>query len=70
MLGGLTRYGTEAEGLWREDGLTYRDRKAVYGVALRSLTDGAKVATLVSFAKRHFRQEASFIKYLGVVEIM
>jgi hypothetical protein len=70
LFGGLTRYNSEVQGLWTEGGVTYRDRSTVYGVALPSITDGAKVGELVRWAKSHFRQLAIFVKYLGIAEIL
>jgi hypothetical protein len=68
--GGLTRYQNGAHGVWTDGNKTYVDANIIYGVAVASLTDGDKVRDLVSIAKSHYRQEAIFIKYLGIAEIL
>jgi hypothetical protein len=69
--GGFTLYPSTAVGGWRNDtGQEFRDRTRVYGMAIRSLADGAGVAALGNFAKAHYCQEAIFIRYLGQVEII
>ena len=39
-------------------------------VAVRSIADGHLVGEVVEFAKSHYRQEAIYIRYLGVAEII
>lgn len=68
--GGITRYPSTAVGTWVDGGVTYRDESRFYGIAVGSLTDGSLIGEVVEFAKRHFRQEAIFIRYLGIVEIL
>lgn len=69
--GGFTLYPSTAVGGWRNDaGREFRDATRVYGIAVVSIAHGDKVAALVRFAKALFAQEAIFIRYLGVVEIL
>lgn len=68
--GGLTRYQNGANGIWTDGERTYIDTNVVYGVAIGGITEGGKLGELVSFAKSHYRQEAVFIKYLGIAEIL
>lgn len=70
LFGGATRLDSLATGLWSEAGVTYRDRSTVYVVALKSLTEGGKVAQLAEYAKAHFRQLAIYVRYLGIAEIL
>lgn len=70
LFGGITRLPAAAAGVWVDAGRVYRDRTLVYVVSLRSIADGAKVARLAAFAKRHYRQEAIYVRYLGVSEIL
>lgn len=71
LFGGFTRLPVEAMGAWlNEAGVTYRDATRVYIVAVTSLANGDKVIALVRFAKGLYCQEAIFIRYLGVVEII
>ena len=67
--GGITRYG-QARGTWVDEGTTYHDTTLVYGVAVPSITAGDKVREMVEFARSHYRQEAIYIRYLGVAEIL
>ncbi len=68
--GGITRFPSTATGTWADAGVTYQDRLRVYGIAMRSLTQGALLGEVVDFAKSHYRQEAIFIRYLGLNEIL
>ncbi len=71
FFGGVTRLPIEAAGAWLSDaGVTYRDATHVYIVAVASLANGDRVVALVRFAKALYCQEAIFIRYLGVVEII
>jgi hypothetical protein len=70
LFGGLSRLEGLARGQWMDAGRLYEDASRVYVVAVASITDGAKVAELVSFVKETFRQEAVFLRYLGVAEIL
>ncbi len=68
--GGFTLYPSHAVGAWVDAGVTYRDSIRIYGIVVKSITDGAKVAEVVTFAKAHYAQLAIFIRYLGVTEIL
>lgn len=71
FFGGFTRLPIEAVGAWlNAAGVTYRDATRVYIVAVASLGNGDKIVALVRFAKGLYSQEAIFIRYLGVVEII
>lgn len=68
--GGFTRYPGSAVGGWENEGRVYLDRTYVYAVAVSSLSRGGDVADVAVVAKAHYRQEAIFIRYLGIVEII
>ncbi|MBW1878821.1 MAG: hypothetical protein JRI25_20465 [Deltaproteobacteria bacterium] len=70
IFGGCSRLPGAVIGAWEHEGRTYHDDSVVYLVALPSLLDGGKVRQAVEVAKRHYRQEAIFIRYLGQVEII
>lgn len=67
--GGITRDLRAVEGVWKDQGRTYADRNRVYHVAVKSLLDGGTLREVIHFAKRHYRQEAIFFRYLGIAEI-
>jgi len=66
---GVTRLPGEARGVWLDGGTRYDDQLIGYLVALPSITDGGKLGRLIDRAKRHYRQEAIFFRYLGRAEI-
>lgn len=68
--GGITLFQHNAVGSWVDAGRVYRDNMRVYGIAVRSITQGALVAEVVNYAKVAYRQEAIFIRYLSVAEIL
>jgi hypothetical protein len=68
--GGVTLYPAQAVGSWVDGGKRYDDRTRVYAFAVKSLVDGAKVGEVVAFAKSHYRQEAMYLRYLGLAEIL
>jgi hypothetical protein len=68
-VGGLTWIG-EAQGVWANDGRIYRDGMRTLKLAIRSIGDGGKVVEIATFAKAHYSQEAIFISFLGVAEII
>jgi len=69
--GGFTLFPSTAVGGWKDaDGVLYNDRTRVYGIAVRSIVDGAGIGEVVTFAKAHYRQLAIFVRYLGIVEIL
>jgi hypothetical protein len=70
LFGGVSRLGNTVRGLWAEDGVIFTDESVAYVVAIKSLTDGGKVAELVEFAKAHFSQLAIYVRYLGQAEII
>ena len=67
--GGFTR-GAEVEGAWLDDGTVYKDRIVIYTVALQSIAQGAEVVAAAQVAKSHYRQEAIYLRYLGLAEII
>jgi len=68
--GGITLYPNTAVGSWIDAGRVYRDNTRVYGIAVPSITAGGLVAEVVEYAKVAYRQEAIFVRYLGVAEIL
>ncbi len=73
--GGYTKLPGTTQGAWIEttdDGrkAVYTDESFVYLLSIDSITDGHKVVAAVDFAKRHYRQKAIFLRYLGVAEIL
>lgn len=69
--GGFTRLPATAVGGWRNaDGVMFADVTRVYAIAIASITDGEKLGGIVRFAKAFYLQEAIFIRYLGVIEIL
>lgn len=67
--GGVTRLPGEARGVWLDGGKRYEDRLVIYLVALGSITDGGKLARVIEWGKRHYQQEALFLRYMGNAEI-
>jgi hypothetical protein len=57
-------------GAWVEAGKTYHDATRIYGVALRSLVQGAQIGEVVEYAKRHYGQLAIYVRYLGLSEVL
>lgn len=68
--GGLSQSSERVEGTWVDGERVYKDSLILYIVGLRSLTDGGKLGEVIHFAKRHYRQEAIYLRYLGVAEII
>lgn len=69
--GGFTLYPASAVGGWRNAaGVTFSDATRIYGIAVVSIVDGDKLGALVRFAKTFYCQEAIFIRYLGIIEIL
>lgn len=69
--GGFSRLPSTVVGGWKNaDGVMFSDITRVYAIAIVSLTDGGKLGGLVRFAKAFYLQEAIFIRYLGVIEIL
>jgi len=69
-IGGLTLLPGEAAGVWTDAGITYRDTMLIYLIAVDSITQGHLIAEIAEFAKRHYRQKALYVSYLGYVEIL
>lgn len=67
--GGCSRLPGEIRGTWLEGETKYADRLVQYLIALESITDGGKLSEVIDFAKAHFRQEAIYLRYLGMSEI-
>lgn len=69
--GGFTLYPASAIGGWRNAaGVTFSDATRIYGIAVASLVNGDKLGAVVRFAKAFYLQEAIFIRYLGIIEIL
>jgi hypothetical protein len=70
-LGGITRMPEGAVGSWLNDaGERFDDATRVYVIALKSIGQGGTLAGVVAFAKAHYRQQAIYIRYLGVSETL
>jgi hypothetical protein len=70
LLGGFTLLPSTAAGLWAAEGVAYSDDLRIYLIAVASITHGDRIAHVVAFAKVRFRQEAIFVAYLGVSEVI
>lgn len=68
--GGFTRFPWHAIGGWVGNGQTFSDATAVYLVAVEGLVGNDALREAIRFAKRHYRQEAIFLRYLGVAEVI
>jgi len=69
--GGFTRLPATLVGGWLDEGREYRDILFAYQVGVDGLlAQGDRLREVVDFAKSHFRQEAIFLRYLGVAEIL
>ncbi len=68
--GGFSKLPNDVVGQWVGDGNIYTDHTRAYVIALSSITEGAKLGEVVAFAKAHYRQEAIFLRYLGIAEIL
>jgi hypothetical protein len=68
--GGVSRLPGAAEGKWIDQGRIYADQLRVYVVAMMSITQGRSLFEVVEFAKRHYRQEAIYVRDLGQSEIL
>jgi hypothetical protein len=69
LFGGFTKYG-EAVGGWKDGERVYSDALTVYGVAVASIVDAAKVAEMAETAKAHYEQLAVYVTYLGQAEVI
>lgn len=72
MFGDFSRLPATIVGRWvGDDGTEYVDILFAYLVGVDGLVkEGARLRKLVEFAKSHFRQEAIFLRYLGIFEIL
>jgi hypothetical protein len=68
--GGVSRLPGAVEGKWIDKGRIYADQLRVYVVAMTSITQGQSLFEVVEFAKRHYGQEAIYVRYLGQSEIL
>lgn len=69
--GGFSRQPGLVAGAWiGEGGFAYRDASRAYVVALSSILEAGKLAEVVAFAKSHYRQEAIYLRYLGLSEVL
>ncbi|MGE0792505.1 MAG: hypothetical protein AB7S26_42940 [Sandaracinaceae bacterium] len=69
--GGFTRLPGNASGGWVDGGITYRDSNMVYMVLVPGLIGKCfQLTRVIAFAKRHYRQLAVTVRYLGVAEII
>lgn len=69
--GGFTRLAGHQVGAWLDGETEYRDTLFAYVVAIDGLVkQGERLREVVDFAKSHFRQEAIFLRFLGVAEIL
>ena len=69
--GGHTRLPGHVVGSWLDDGREYQDILFCYVVVVGGLVaQGERLREVVDFAKGHFGQEAIFLRYLGVAEIL
>ncbi len=68
--GGITRLPGTAAGQWREGSKTYVDTLVIYVMALSSIAQGHLVGEVAAFAKVHYAQEAIYVSYLGLNEIL
>ena len=71
LLGGFTLYPASVLGGWRDGaGRDVRDSSRVYAFAIGSIAQGGAVVALARFSCALFRQDAIFIRYLGLAEII
>lgn len=72
LFGGFTRNDNPLKGGWfsADENKVVIDETNRYLLALSSITDGAKVAQLATIAKARFEQDAVWVEYLGLAEIL
>ena len=70
LFGGISRVPGVVVGAWKHEGRVYHDRTRVYSVAVKSICEGSKIGELAAFARVLYRQEAIFITYLGLAEVL
>lgn len=70
LFGGITLVG-QSQGSWENGaGRVFRDVCRVYVVAVNGLGAASSAVSLAREAKTLFRQEAIYIRYLGLCEIV
>lgn len=69
--GGFSGGSATITGSWKgADGAIYMDVSRVYVVALPSVLDAGKLREVIDFAKVYYEQEAIYLRYLGLAEIL
>ncbi len=69
--GGFSRAPGLVAGAWiGEGGFTYRDASRAYVVALSSVIEASKLGEVITFARLHYEQEAIYLRYLGLSEVI
>lgn len=68
--GGISRLPGNVAGKWADGETVYLDTLVVFVIAVRGIGQGGEVARLAKEACRIFRQEAVYIRYLGIAEII
>lgn len=70
VLGGITILPSEASGKWSDGDRVYVDTHRIYSVCLPSILQGGLLGEVVQFASAHYEQEAIYIEYFDLVEIV
>ena len=72
LFGGFTVLPGEGSGGWKgNDGTIYREPMRLFMVSVNGLVvDGAALRFAAQFAKQHYRQEAIYLRYLGIAEVL
>ena len=68
--GAFTRAPGLYTGVWTSKGLVFRDSTRAYIVAVASVIDAGKFADVVVFAKANYEQEAIYLRFLGLSEVL
>ena len=69
--GGFSRVPGATIGGWQNaEGQVFNDYSACYIVAVKSITATHNLVKVAAFAKTHYRQEALYLSYLGMAEIL
>lgn len=69
--GGFSRKAGLVQGSWvGADGTHFTDATRVYVIALSSVLEAGKLRDVIDFAKAHYEQEAIYLRYLGLSEIL
>lgn len=70
LCGGFTLLPDHSTGGWQFEGRLVRDKMLIYVVALTSITDAFVLSTIATRAKAHYAQDAIYVRYLGLSEIL